>query len=74
MMDNKEDIFVKIRNYTVIKEEMIRELNGTAYLLQHDKTKARVLVVRNEDNNKVFNIGFRTPPTDDTGLPHITEH
>ena len=74
MMDNKEDIFVKIRNYTVIKEEMIKELNGTAYLLQHDKTKARVLVVRNEDNNKVFNIGFRTPPTDDTGVPHITEH
>ncbi|MBO5469429.1 MAG: insulinase family protein [Lachnospiraceae bacterium] len=73
-MDNKEDIFVKIRNYTVIKEEMIKELNGTAYLLQHDKTKARVLVVRNEDNNKVFNIGFRTPPTDDTGVPHITEH
>ncbi|MBD8972230.1 MAG: insulinase family protein, partial [Clostridiales bacterium] len=72
--ENKEGIFVEIKNYTILKQEMIKELNGTAYLLQHDKTKARVLVVQNEDNNKVFHIGFRTPPTDDTGVPHITEH
>lgn len=63
-----------IRNYTVLKEEQIEELNGTAYLLQHDKTKARVLLVMNDDTNKVFNIGFRTPPSDDTGVAHITEH
>lgn len=28
----------------------------------------------NEDENKVFYIGFRTPPDDSTGLPHILEH
>ena len=63
-----------IKNYTVLKEEQIAEVNGTAYLLQHDKTKARVMLVLNDDNNKVFNIGFRTPPADDTGVAHITEH
>ena len=65
---------MKIRNYTLVKQEEINELNGTAYLLQHDKTKAHVLVVCNDDKNKVFQIGFRTPPSDDTGVPHITEH
>lgn len=65
---------MEVKNYTVLKEETIKELNGIAYLMQHDRTKARVLVIGNDDKNKVFNIGFRTPPTDDTGVPHITEH
>lgn len=65
---------MQIKNYTLLKEEQIEEVNGTAYLLEHDKTKAHVLLVLNEDKNKVFNIGFRTPPSDDTGVPHITEH
>ena len=60
--------------YTIIKQESIEELNGTGYLLKHNKTGARVVVVSNEDDNKVFQIGFRTPPTDDTGVPHILEH
>ena len=65
---------MNIKNYTLLKEEQITEVNGTAYLLEHDKTKARVMLVLNDDTNKVFNIGFRTPPTDDTGVAHITEH
>ena len=65
---------LNIKNYTVLMEEEIAEVNGKAYLLTHDKTKARVLLVCNDDTNKVFNIGFRTPPTDDTGVAHITEH
>ncbi len=50
------------------------EVKGTGYVLSHTKTKARVMVIVNEDNNKVFNIGFRTPPSDNTGVPHIMEH
>lgn len=65
---------MNIKNYSVLQKEFIEEMNGTAYLLQHDKTKARVLLVKNDDKNKVFYIGFRTPPTDDTGVPHIIEH
>lgn len=62
------------RAYEVKKKEFIEELNGIGYILEHKKTKARIVVVSNEDENKVFNIGFKTPPTDDTGVPHITEH
>lgn len=65
---------MNIKNYTLLKKEQIEEMNGTACLLEHDKTKAKVLLVLNDDKNKVFTIGFRTPPADDTGVPHITEH
>ena len=60
--------------YLLEKEEFLPEMNGTGYLLRHAKTKARVVVVTSEDKNKVFNIGFKTPPADDTGVPHILEH
>ena len=65
---------MNIRNYKLLKKEDIKEIDGTAYLLEHDKTKARVLYVKNDDKNKVFYIGFRTPPKNDTGVAHITEH
>lgn len=60
--------------YLLEKEEALPEMNGTGYLLRHKKTQARVVVVTSEDKNKVFHIGFKTPPTDDTGVPHILEH
>ena len=63
-----------MKNYELVKEEQIKELNGTGYVYRHKKTGARVVVISNEDDNKVFQIGFKTPPKDDTGVPHIMEH
>lgn len=60
--------------YTVVEKRELKEVKGTGYVLSHNKTKARVMVVCNDDSNKVFTIGFRTPPADDTGVPHIMEH
>lgn len=65
---------MNIENYKLIREEQITEMKGMGYLLEHIKTKARIFVISNDDTNKVFTIGFRTPPVDDTGLPHILEH
>lgn len=31
-------------------------------------------MISNDDDNKVFYIGFRTPPEDSTGVAHIIEH
>ena len=42
--------------------------------MRHKKTGARVFILENDDNNKVFNIAFRTVPTDSTGVAHIIEH
>lgn len=61
-------------NYTILQKKELKEVDGTGYVLSHNKTKARVMVIENKDNNKVFNIGFRTPPFDDCGTAHIMEH
>lgn len=60
--------------YEVLKKEEIPELEATGYLVRHKKTKARVALLSCKDENKVFQIGFRTPPSDSTGVPHIMEH
>ena len=60
--------------YRVVEKRKINDLNSMSYLLEHKKTGARVALISNDDNNKVFYIGFRTPPTDSTGVPHIIEH
>ncbi len=60
--------------YTLASTEHIDEVKSQAAMLVHNKTGARVAVLSNEDKNKVFNIIFRTPPKDSTGVPHILEH
>ncbi len=60
--------------YELIEKREIGELNSTGYYLKHKKTQAKVCLLSNEDDNKVFYIGFRTPAPDDTGVPHILEH
>ena len=60
--------------YRVIREKEVKELNSQGMILEHKKTGARVFLLSNEDENKVFCIGFRTPPSDSTGVPHILEH
>lgn len=61
-------------NYEVIEDRRIDDLNSQGTILKHKKTGARVVLLSNDDENKVFYIGFRTPPYDSTGLPHILEH
>ncbi len=60
--------------FKLIQESKIDELQSIGRLFYHEKSGARLLHLENEDDNKVFSIGFRTPPTDDTGVPHILEH
>ena len=60
--------------YEIVEKREITDIKATGYLLRHKKTGARVALLSNEDENKVFHIGFRTPPEDSTGVPHIIEH
>ncbi|SKA96426.1 hypothetical protein SAMN05443428_12111 [Caloramator quimbayensis] len=60
--------------FKLIEKRKIEEINSTALLFLHEKSGARLYKLSNYDDNKVFSIGFRTPPYDDTGLPHILEH
>lgn len=64
----------QLQAYTLLEKKEIKELNSVSYLLKHNKTGARVALLSNDDENKVFYIGFRTPPKDSTGVAHIVEH
>ena len=60
--------------YDLLKKEEIPDILSTGYLLRHRGTGARVALIENEDENKVFNIAFRTTPENSTGVAHIMEH
>ncbi len=60
--------------YELLQHEWIEDVRSDGYLLRHKKSGARVLVLQNDDENKVFNITFKTLPTDNTGVAHIMEH
>lgn len=60
--------------YEVIRTEYIDDIKSEAGLLRHRKTGARLVVLANDDENKTFSIGFKTPPKDSTGVAHIMEH
>ena len=60
--------------YEILKEEDLQDIHSKGWLLRHKKTGARVMLIENDDENKVFNIAFRTPPKDSTGVAHILEH
>ena len=60
--------------YELLQEHHLKDLQSEGYILKHKKSGAKVVLLSNNDENKVFSIGFRTPPKDSTGLPHILEH
>lgn len=60
--------------YEIIENRSIDDLNSKGVLYRHIKTGAHVATIKNDDDNKVFYIGFRTPPVDSTGSAHIVEH
>ena len=75
-MDNKrmEQKIRDLKSYEILEARPVPDLNSYGYLLRHNKTGARITLLSNDDNNKVFYIGFRTPPKDSTGVAHIIEH
>ncbi|SDB17874.1 insulinase family protein [Butyrivibrio sp. INlla16] len=64
----------ELSTYEVLEHRRIEDLNSDSFILRHKKTGARVALLSNDDDNKVFYIGFRTPPKDSTGVAHIIEH
>ncbi len=60
--------------FDFVRETLIEEYAITARLYRHRATGAEALSLICPDENKVFGVSFRTPPTDSTGVPHILEH
>ena len=49
-------------------------MDSTVLTYEHVSSGAQVIYVKNNDPNKVFAIGFKTPIWDNTGVNHIVEH
>ena len=64
----------KLHGFSVTAKEYVREIDATLFDLTHDKSGARLLFLDRSDENTTFAIGFKTTPTDDTGVFHIMEH
>ncbi|MEQ8196648.1 MAG: insulinase family protein [Clostridiaceae bacterium] len=71
-MDYKEGI--SLSGFKLDKVKYLKEINSTGLIFTHEKTKAQLIKLSNEDDNKVFSISFKTPPENSTGVPHILEH
>ena len=64
----------RIHGFVVDSSEPLSEIDGSAHVMRHEKSGARLLFLQNADENKAFSIAFKTPPADDTGVFHILEH
>ncbi len=64
----------QLQAYEVVEKREMADLASVGYIMRHKKTGAKIALISNEDDNKVFYIGFRTPPKDSTGVAHILEH
>jgi len=63
-----------VDGFRVLRVELIPEIRITAYEMEHAETGAKVLHLHCDDRENLYSIGFRTPPENSTGVPHILEH
>lgn len=63
-----------MHGFTVTRVSRVEEINATSVNMLHEKSGARLVFLDREDSNKTFAIGFKTVPTNDTGVFHILEH
>lgn len=73
-MVSQHEALKELAAYRISEFRTIPELNADGYILEHKKSGAKLFLLSTDDENKVFCIGFRTPPKDSTGVPHILEH
>ena len=74
MNDKLRNKITELGTYTVEEQRWIADLDSEGIICRHNKTGAKIVLLSNQEKNKVFYIGFRTPPEDSTGVAHILEH
>lgn len=72
--DVRHKVGDKLHGFTITGVTPLPDVRAVAYEATQDKTGARVLHLHADDPENAFAIGFRTPPSDSTGVPHILEH
>ncbi len=62
------------QGFKLIRNEYLDEISSKILIFEHEKTKAKLIYINNDDFERSFSISFRTPSIDDTGIAHILEH
>ncbi len=60
--------------YKIVEKMWLDDVNGMGYVLEHKKTGAKLVLIENDDDNKVFTATFRTPALNNHGAAHVIEH
>ncbi|MFW3625207.1 insulinase family protein [Aerococcus viridans] len=68
---NKGD---QLHGFTLVDSQFIQDANAQVHTFAHEQSGGQVVWVENDDQNRSFGIGFKTPPKDSTGVAHIVEH
>ena len=61
-------------HFTLRRARQIEEMQGTLWEMEHEKSGAKLVWLQRQEENMTFAVGFRTIPTDSTGVFHILEH
>ncbi len=64
----------QIHGFTLVDSQFIPDANAQVHTFAHKQSGGQVIWVENDDQNRSFGIGFKTPPKDSTGVAHIVEH
>ena len=59
--------------FKTLETQELPDIQSVGTIYEHEETGARVLHLKNDDSNKAFTIGFKTPPYNDNGIAHILE-
>lgn len=65
---------IQDNHFTLLRRREIAEMQGTLWEMEHEKSGAKLAWLQRKDENMTFAVGFRTIPTDSTGVFHILEH
>ncbi len=65
---------VLTHGFRLVNEKEVKEISSLSRRFIHEQSGAELLHFKNSDNNKVFVAGFKTPPENSYGIPHILEH
>ena len=63
-----------ISGFKTLEIDDMELINAKTVLFEHVKTGAKLVYIQNADTDKSFQIGFKTPANDNTGVNHIIEH
>jgi len=60
-------------NFDLVKSEHLNDISSDAFVYNHS-SGAKLIFIKNDDNNKVFSASFKTLPENNKGIAHIMEH